>query len=176
MEMSNQLHAPASLLPGKQPPIPVGEETAWAPERIWTLWSTEKSLVSAGNRTPTVQSVTRDIPTEPPRLPGVGVPMYPFYLKNKFSSFFFSVGGGVSLVIPVKGTRTQKLLTTRGHDVIVFSWNQENARFDSLTNSKNVSVIARVETNPAKSGNRWNDGKADAKGRLWAGMSLGQDR
>jgi sugar lactone lactonase YvrE len=78
-------------------------------------------------------------------------------------------------VIPVEGTKAQKLLTTRGHDVIVFSWNQENARFDSSENSQNLSVIARVETNADKSGNRWNDGKADAKGRLWAGMSLGQD-
>jgi sugar lactone lactonase YvrE len=79
-------------------------------------------------------------------------------------------------VIPVQGTKTQQLLTTRGHDVIVFNWNQENARFDSSANSKNFSVIARVETNPDKSGNRWNDGKADAKGRLWAGMSPGHER
>jgi sugar lactone lactonase YvrE len=79
-------------------------------------------------------------------------------------------------VIPVEGTKAQELLTTRGHDVIVFSWNQENARFDNTENTKNFSVIARVETNPDKSGTRWNDGKADAKGRLWAGMSLEQER
>jgi sugar lactone lactonase YvrE len=82
----------------------------------------------------------------------------------------FSVGGGVSLVIPVNGTGTQKLLTTRGHDVILLNWNQENATFDSTVNSTNVSVIATVETSADKSGNRWNDGKADAEGRLWAGM------
>lgn len=76
-------------------------------------------------------------------------------------------------MIPVRGTHAQKLLTTRGHDVIVFSWDQQNARFDSQTNSKNLSVIARVETNADKSGNRWNDGKADSYGRLWAGTSLG---
>jgi len=79
------------------------------------------------------------------------------------------VGGGVSLVIPVKGTKTQQLLATRGHDVILFNWNQENATFDCSRNSENVTVIATVESNPDKAGNRWNDGKADAKGRLWAG-------
>jgi sugar lactone lactonase YvrE len=75
-------------------------------------------------------------------------------------------------VIPVQGTKAQKLLTTRGHDVILFNWNQENATFDSSVNSNNISVIATVETSADKSGNRWNDGKADAKGRLWAGTYL----
>ena len=78
-------------------------------------------------------------------------------------------GGGVSLVIPIQGTKTQQLLTTRGHDVILFNWNHENATFDSSQNSENFTVIATVETNQDKAGNRWNDGKADAKGRLWAG-------
>lgn len=78
----------------------------------------------------------------------------------------------MSLVIPVQGTKAQKLLTTRGHDVILFNWNQENATFDSSVNSNNISVIATVETSADKSGNRWNDGKADAKGRLWAGTYL----
>ncbi|XP_069674601.1 regucalcin-like [Periplaneta americana] len=79
------------------------------------------------------------------------------------------VGGGVTLVIPVKGTKTQQLLTTRGHDVILVNWNQQNATFDSTTNVNNVTVIATVETEANKSGNRWNDGKADVNGRLWAG-------
>jgi hypothetical protein len=79
------------------------------------------------------------------------------------------VGGGVSLVIPVQGTQAQQLLTTRGHDVIIFTWNHENATFACLTNSKNFTVIATVESNQDKAGNRWNDGKADVRGRLWAG-------
>lgn len=78
-------------------------------------------------------------------------------------------GGGVSLVIPIKGAETQQLLTTRGHDVILFNWNHENVTFDSSQNSENFTVIATVESNQDKAGNRWNDGKADAKGRLWAG-------
>jgi sugar lactone lactonase YvrE len=78
-------------------------------------------------------------------------------------------------VIPVEGSGARELLTTRGHDVIVFSWDHENARFDDSANTQNLSVIASVETRADKAGNRWNDGKADAKGRLWAGMSLGRD-
>ncbi|KAJ4450045.1 hypothetical protein ANN_01452, partial [Periplaneta americana] len=86
------------------------------------------------------------------------------------------VGGGVTLVIPVKGTKTQQLLTTRGHDVILVNWNQQNATFDSTTNVNNVTVIATVETEANKSGNRWNDGKADVNGRLWAAETIGMLR
>jgi sugar lactone lactonase YvrE len=77
-----------------------------------------------------------------------------------------SIGGGVSLVIPVNGTRTQQLVATRGQDVVLLKWNHENSTFENLTSSDNVTVIASVETSRRLSGNRWNDGKADAKGRL----------
>jgi hypothetical protein len=40
--------------PGKRTPLPTGYEAEWAPEPVWTLWSTEKSLALAGNRTPAV--------------------------------------------------------------------------------------------------------------------------
>jgi hypothetical protein len=36
----------------------------WAPEQVWTLWSTEKSVASTGNRTQAVQFFTK--PTELP--------------------------------------------------------------------------------------------------------------
>jgi hypothetical protein len=37
MEVSGQLHAPAALLPpGKGPPVPIVQETGWAPEPVWT--------------------------------------------------------------------------------------------------------------------------------------------
>jgi sugar lactone lactonase YvrE len=80
-----------------------------------------------------------------------------------------SVGGGVSLVIPVNGTRAQQLVATRGHDVVLLKWNHKNATFENTPSSDNVTVITSVETSCRLSGNRWNDGKADAKGRLWAG-------
>jgi len=35
--MSGQLHAPAALLPGKGTPVPLEEETEWAPEPVWTF-------------------------------------------------------------------------------------------------------------------------------------------
>jgi hypothetical protein len=45
MEVSGQLHAPASLPPGKYPPpVPIEQEAGWAPEPIWTLWRWEKSF------------------------------------------------------------------------------------------------------------------------------------
>jgi hypothetical protein len=54
-----QLHASASLLPEKQPLVPVVYEAEWDPEPVWMLWSTEKSLSPAWNRTPAVQLVGR---------------------------------------------------------------------------------------------------------------------
>jgi hypothetical protein len=35
--------------PGKEPPVPIGQEVGWVPKPIWTLWTREKSLASAGN-------------------------------------------------------------------------------------------------------------------------------
>jgi hypothetical protein len=39
-----QLHAPAALLPGKEPQVPIGQEAGWPPEPAWTLQSTQKSV------------------------------------------------------------------------------------------------------------------------------------
>jgi hypothetical protein len=35
-DVSSQPHAPAVLPPGKEPPVPIGQETGSAPEPIWT--------------------------------------------------------------------------------------------------------------------------------------------
>jgi hypothetical protein len=43
MEVSGQLHAPAALTPGQEPPAPNVYEAGWAPEPVWTLWRREKS-------------------------------------------------------------------------------------------------------------------------------------
>jgi hypothetical protein len=59
MEVSAQLYAPADLTPGKEPTVPIEYEAGWAPEPLWTLWSREKSLATAENRTQSVQPVAR---------------------------------------------------------------------------------------------------------------------
>jgi hypothetical protein len=43
MEVSGQLHALATLLPEKDPPVPIGSKTGWASEPVWTLWCGENS-------------------------------------------------------------------------------------------------------------------------------------
>jgi hypothetical protein len=43
MEVIGQLHAQAALLPGKEPPVPMGLEAGWTPEPVWTTWRGEKS-------------------------------------------------------------------------------------------------------------------------------------
>jgi hypothetical protein len=35
--VSGQLRAPATLLLGKEPPVPIGEEEGWAPQPVWML-------------------------------------------------------------------------------------------------------------------------------------------
>jgi len=45
MEVSGQLYASTALLSGKKSPVPIGWETRWAPELVWTQWRREKSLL-----------------------------------------------------------------------------------------------------------------------------------
>jgi hypothetical protein len=57
MEVSGQLHAPAVLPPGKEPPVPIESEARWAPEPSGALnffiiprnikysWNLENKLV-----------------------------------------------------------------------------------------------------------------------------------
>jgi len=49
MEMSGQLHGPAALPPGKESPVPIGQEAGWVTE---LQWRREKFPASAGTRTP----------------------------------------------------------------------------------------------------------------------------
>jgi hypothetical protein len=44
MEMSGQFHAPAALSPGKEPPVPIGQDAGWAPEPVLSFEREEKSL------------------------------------------------------------------------------------------------------------------------------------
>jgi hypothetical protein len=38
LEVSGQLHATAVLPPGKEHPVPIGQEVGWTPETVWTIW------------------------------------------------------------------------------------------------------------------------------------------
>jgi len=51
MEVSGQLHAPAALLPVKEPMVLIVEEAGWAPEPFWTRWWREKFSASTGSQT-----------------------------------------------------------------------------------------------------------------------------
>jgi len=41
MEVSGQLHASASLPPGKEPFVPIGQEAGWAPDPFWSVTLSE---------------------------------------------------------------------------------------------------------------------------------------
>jgi hypothetical protein len=64
---AGQLHAPANLLPRKEP-LPVGCEVGWAPEPVWTWWRSEKFPATGGTRTPITYSVSQRYTTELSRL------------------------------------------------------------------------------------------------------------
>jgi hypothetical protein len=54
MELSSQLHAPAALPSGKEPPIPIGQETVWDQSSSGRGGEENKNpyTTSAGNRNP----------------------------------------------------------------------------------------------------------------------------
>jgi hypothetical protein len=56
MEVSGQLHTPATLLPGKQPLVHTGQEAGWFPEPVWTIWR-RKKFCPCGTRNPAVQPI-----------------------------------------------------------------------------------------------------------------------
>ncbi|KAK6622932.1 hypothetical protein RUM43_008784 [Polyplax serrata] len=68
--------------------------------------------------------------------------------------------GPVTLIVPAKG-ETEQFVIGHGRDIVALKWNGTSDKPSSL------SVLASVDKN--KPENRFNDGKADAKGRLWAG-------
>jgi hypothetical protein len=63
MEVSDHLHTLASLPPGKESPAPIGQETGWVSEPVWTRWRRDET---ASLSLPVIDLVT--IPTELPRL------------------------------------------------------------------------------------------------------------
>jgi len=43
MKVSGQLHAPATISLGNEPPAPRGLEVGWAPEPVWMQWQRQKN-------------------------------------------------------------------------------------------------------------------------------------
>jgi len=47
MKVNGQFHAPATLFPGKEPPVLTGWVTEWAPEPARPWWQREKKSFPA---------------------------------------------------------------------------------------------------------------------------------
>lgn len=75
---------------------------------------------------------------------------------------FHVEGGPVSLLVPVEGT-TDRFLISIGRKLVIVTWDGV-----SETPSK-IEELLEVENESGLTGNRFNDGKADPSGRLWAG-------
>ncbi|CAH0557443.1 unnamed protein product [Brassicogethes aeneus] len=71
-------------------------------------------------------------------------------------------GGPVTLVIPVEGT-DDTFLVSIGRKLLTVKWDGVSDKVS------NVKEIIEVEKEPEVINNRFNDGKADPTGRLWAG-------
>jgi hypothetical protein len=50
MKVSDQVQTLAALAPVKEPLVPSGEKSGWAPQPVWMFWRKEKSLTPAGNQ------------------------------------------------------------------------------------------------------------------------------
>jgi hypothetical protein len=59
MKVSGELHALATLTPGKEPLVRIGYEAGWAPEPFWTRWWREKFPVPAGKKIKMVLCITK---------------------------------------------------------------------------------------------------------------------
>ncbi|KAI5694077.1 hypothetical protein M8J76_004576 [Diaphorina citri] len=71
------------------------------------------------------------------------------------------IGTDVGFIFPVKGTRDEFLIG-RGTDLVHLIWDGLNS-----TLTPQMRILATVDQ--GKPGNRFNDAKVDASGRLWAG-------
>lgn len=71
-------------------------------------------------------------------------------------------GGQVTLLVPVEGSNDRFLISI-GRKLVIVRWDGKSDTVSSMEN------LLEVENQPEYQGNRFNDGKADPVGRLWAG-------
>uniref|UniRef100_A0A8D8PX01 Regucalcin n=1 Tax=Cacopsylla melanoneura TaxID=428564 RepID=A0A8D8PX01_9HEMI len=72
------------------------------------------------------------------------------------------IGKDVGFIFPIKGTK-EEFLIGRGTDLVHLTWDGTNS-----TLTPEMKVLATVDQDK-EPGNRFNDAKVDASGRLWAG-------
>lgn len=68
----------------------------------------------------------------------------------------------MTLVVPVEGS-DDRFLISIGRKLAVVTWDGISSKVSS------TEVLLEVENEPGYTNNRFNDGKADPVGRLWAG-------
>lgn len=73
----------------------------------------------------------------------------------------------VSLIIPVQGEK-DKFLISIGRELAVVTWDGQSEKVS------NVRKLYEVDNDPNIIDNRFNDGKCDPSGRLWAGTMGGE--
>lgn len=84
--------------------------------------------------------------------------MYLLYLLF----YYVLEGGPVSLIVPVDGTSDQFLISI-GRKLVIVTWDGDSTKVSKIEPLVEVDKEADVNTN------RFNDGKTDPSGRLWAG-------
>lgn len=80
--------------------------------------------------------------------------------KKKPITDFLIEGGDISPVLTVEGTKDQ-FVVGRGRDLVSFRWDGKSST------PTDVKVLASVDQDRPR--NKFNDGKADSQGRIWAG-------
>jgi gluconolactonase len=71
-------------------------------------------------------------------------------------------GGPVTMVVPVEGTSDQFVISI-GRKLVLVTWDGVSGKIS------NSELLIEVENKAGYFNNRFNDGKADPSGRLWAG-------
>ena len=81
----------------------------------------------------------------------------------------------VSFVVPIQGKEGKEFMIGRSRDLCRLHWDQARQERETEDGAKLghwVVVLAKVDR--GQTYNRFNDGKVDPQGRLWAGLCCAQ--